>query len=649
MKQSESNDVCTKGNNLEMKCIEFCKKHSKSIIEDVNVVFDNSNVKKVNLKAQTNFECANFDENCDSSKLTDAGLIAQEKLNDKHFDKLIKDHDQIFESGVPNFVGCKIPVESGINVKFLREQLYDYEDKSICDLLEYGAPVGFEGEISNITSSNSINHKGARDFEEGIMKYLVKEASYGAIVGPFKESPFSCDIKISPLNTVSKKGTDERRVILDLSFPQGESVNDYVMKDQYLGNPVHLTYPKVDDLVEIIKNKGEKCLLYKKDLKRAYRQIPLDPGDLHLVGFEWSNMKFCDRVLPMGLRSSSFICQRVSSAVRYLFDKMGYKVVNYLDDFGGADTVDKAYDAYDALGDLLVSCGLEESKQKGVAPCSRLEFLGVLVDTEKMTLEVTPERLEEISLLVEAWLRKKKASMKDLQSLLGKLHFVSSCVQPGRIFVSRLLNWLRQAFPSNVVGRGHKIFRSIPLEVKRDLLWWHRFLSTYNGISIMILEEWSSPDSILSSDSCLDGFGAISVDQFFHARWPSFIKNQNLHINCLELLAVVIATKMWGHLFTGKKILIFCDNEASVHVINHGGSKDEFMQSCLREITFIAAVNQFQIRAKHIDSDENRLSDCLSRWDTHTKYQETFKSSIELSKYEEVIVDDQKYSLINDW
>ncbi|VDH90882.1 Hypothetical predicted protein [Mytilus galloprovincialis] len=109
---------------------------------------------------------------------------------------------------------------------------------------------------------------------------------------------------------------------------------------------------------------------------------------------------------------------------------MGYMVINYLDDFGGADTVDKADEAYIALGALLDSCGLEESKQKGVAPTTRMEFLGITVDTVKLTLEVTSDRVLEISLLVQAWLRKKKASLRELQSILGKLHFVSTCVRP---------------------------------------------------------------------------------------------------------------------------------------------------------------------------------------------------------------------------
>ena len=48
---------------------------------------------------------------------------------------------------------------------------------------------------------------------------------------------------------------------------------------------------------------------------------------------------------------------------------------------------------------------------------------------------------------------------------------VAGCVRPGRIFVSRLLNWLRSAFPSDTVGNKPKIYRYIPIEIKKDLKW----------------------------------------------------------------------------------------------------------------------------------------------------------------------------------
>jgi hypothetical protein len=101
-------------------------------------------------------------------------------------------------------------------------------------------------------------------------------------------------------------------------------------------------------------------------------------------------------------------------------------------------------------------------------------------------------------LLVEAWLRKKKDSLRDLQSLLGKLHCVSTCARPGRLFVSRFVNWLRQAFPLNMVGSGHKIFRRIPKDVKKDLLWCHTFYPDITGfrlcpLRIVLLQMRFSP------------------------------------------------------------------------------------------------------------------------------------------------------------
>ena len=122
-----------------------------------------------------------------------------------------------------------------------------------------------------------------------------------------------------------------------------------------------------------------------------------------------------------------------------------------------------------------------------------------------------------------------------------------------------------------------------------------------------------------------------------------------MHINCLELLAIVVAVKIWGFHFKGKKILIFCDNEASVQVINSGSSRDSFMQNCLRELCYIQAVFQFDIRAKHIFGNDNRVADYLSRWHSNHKFKELFESSVNLDNYQEVIISDSYFSFVNNW
>ena len=383
-------------------------------------------------------------------------------------------------------------------------------------MLEFGFPLGYTGETLNVKKPK--NHSGAREFPDFILKYLKKEIEYKAVIGPFKFNPFvNSTLVLSPLNSVPKSTPGERRVILDLSFPAENCVNSGISKDVYLGETVILKYPSVDDLVDLIKLKGRHCHIFKRDLKRAYRQIPIDPGDVNLVGFHWRNHIFVDRVLSMGLRSSAHICQRVTSAIIYMMKQSGHILLNYLDDFAGAETQNEAENVFVLLGRMLRNCGLEESTEKAVSPSTVMTFLGVEFNTDELTLSVTTERVEEILLLVQSWLDKVVATVRELQSLLGKLHFISGCVRPGRLFVSRLLTWLRSL-------ADDKSQHEIPLYVRKDLLWWFCFLKTFNGVSMMSIEEWSQPDEILESDACLSGCGGWFSDrkEFFHVKFPSF-------------------------------------------------------------------------------------------------------------------------------
>ena len=66
-------------------------------------------------------------------------------------------------------------------------------------------------------------------------------------------------------------------------------------------------------------------------------------------------------------------------------------------------------------------------------------FLGILIDTKQMIIQVTDNRLQEIHKLLSVWINKRSANKKQLQSLIGKLQFVANYVRPGRLYISRLL------------------------------------------------------------------------------------------------------------------------------------------------------------------------------------------------------------------
>ena len=49
-------------------------------------------------------------------------------------------------------------------------------------------------------------------------------------------------------------------------------------------------------------------------------------------------------------------------------------------------------------------------------------------------------------------------------------------------------------------------------------------------------------------------------------------------------------------------------------VVNSGSTNDPFMKRCLRQLWFISALHDFELRARHISGDHNFFADSLSRW-----------------------------------
>jgi len=526
-------------------------------------------------------------------------------------------HNTVHASGLPNFRGCRLPVPTKLNVPAWRHYLVDYTDKDLCDLIEFGFPVNYSGPRQ--PDVPLTNHASSLRYRDHVNDYISKELRLGATIGPLPTDFFNPPLICSPLQTVPKKDSSSRRIVVDFSFPEFTSVNAGISTDTYLGERVRLRYPSVDDLTALVARLGPGCLLYKSDLSRAYRQLYVDPADYHLLGFQWEGSRFADVTVPFGIRTGSHLCQRVTDAVRFIYGTYGYTCVNYLDDLGGADTPARAPDAFACLGRLLLELGLDEAAGKAVPPTTRLVFLGKIIDSVRMTIEVTPERLTDTLTELRGWSHKVGARRRDVESLLGKLQFIASCVRPGRLFISRMLLFLRR-FPDR--------HTCMPLdeEFRKDLAWWVTFLPTYNGISLIPQSGWTKADAVFSSDACLTGCGGFleSSGEYFHAVFPAFILEQDPCINSLELLTILVCVRLWGQHWLGMRIVVLCDNEASVTVLNSGRSRSPFLQSCLRNLWLCAAKGQFELRAVHLPGIDNRLADHLSRWNTSPSHRQAF-------------------------
>ena len=151
-------------------------------------------------------------------------------------------HKLIRDSGLPNFLGLRIPVETNLNVSSWRKHLVDYFDQQLPDLIELGFPLDFDR--TRDLQSTLVNHASARLYPDHVDRYIQEEVGFKAMLGPLDIKPF--DIHISPFMTRDKSDSNSRRTIMDLSFPKGLSVNDGVLNNT---TKFSMHYPSVDTII----------------------------------------------------------------------------------------------------------------------------------------------------------------------------------------------------------------------------------------------------------------------------------------------------------------------------------------------------------------------------------------------------------------
>ena len=240
--------------------------------------------------------------------LTDPIMPSRVELSNIACNDPIQLHNEVKKYDLPNYLGAHIPVPSQLNICKWESLLQDYWDKQLLECLKFGFPLGFNRMCP--LKHDKENHKSAILLPEDVNKYIEEERKFGAIIGPFQEQAIE-NLHYSLFMTRHKPNSENRRVILDLSWPRDESVNAGVDKNGYMGSEFKLTLPTIDDLTQELVKIGKGANIFKVDVSRAFRHLNLDPRDYDLLGINWGVM-FIDTRIPFGRRHGSQFFQRNS-------------------------------------------------------------------------------------------------------------------------------------------------------------------------------------------------------------------------------------------------------------------------------------------------------------------------------------------------
>ena len=527
-----------------------------------------------------------------------------------------------YSAYTPNHLGARIALpHTKLKLDRWRHHLRGYHQVEICQLIEFGFPVGIEPD--SVLETKSRNHGSSYMWYSYVDKFIAREVKECGVSGPFKLSPWS-NLIVSPLMTAHKKPRG-RRTVFDASF--GElSVNKATPGDRYLGQPIACTYPKVEDYRLLVLKAGQGCLMWKRDLSRFFLQLPMDPVDFNKVGMIWRGLFFIFVGLAFGLVHSGLNGQRITDAVAWILANLGletveeelYKAVNYVDDFGGVErTLARAQAAFKALGALLADLGLDESKDKAEQPTTLITFLGVEFDSVAMEMRVPPSKLEELKSEVRMWLRRTTITKKELQSLLGKLFWVARVVKHSRVFLGRMLEQLR-AMAAKPDNKKVKLWD----ETRKDITWWATYMEHYNGVEVIANEDpiqlsyeqlLDKPHDICAGDATPVGGGAWHGYEYWCGLLPLVLQDPQTPIHVKEFWVLIISAKLWGDTWTGRAVVLYCDNDAVCEVIWHKKPHDKVMLSLLREFLYVVVTKKFFPVVRKISSKDNHLADHISR------------------------------------
>ena len=428
------------------------------------------------------------------------------------------------------------------------------------------------------------NHFSAVSFHNEVNEYFEIGVQSQELLGPFEQAPIS-KLCYSPIMSVPKEYS-KRRIVVDFSFPAGKAINDGISATTYLDFIVEFSLPSVKSMVSRLNDLGTGCLLFKRDLKAAFRQFWIDPGDYKFTGLCWNGKTFIDTRLAMGLRSAAYCCQSVTEMVAKVAGEKSFILV-YLDDFGGAEQADKAEESFRYLGNLLEYFGLEEAPDKAVAPTTRMDWLGISFDTTEWSMALKQGKLQELLELLPKLLSCKRVKKVILLKVLGSLVWASAVVRAGAVFFNRLLVLLRKLKRPN-----HSIHFS--KEAKKDVAWWLASLRQFGGKCPIPPSVWT-PLVSFYTDASLEGFGMVWDDRALAGLFP--LEYDELDITKKEMLTVMAAIKHWFADLKNLKVRIFIDNQACMALLNYGITQSPFLAACLREIAFFSGKVQHRIES----------------------------------------------------
>ena len=307
---------------------------------------------------------------------------------------------------------------------------------------------------------------------------------------------------------------------------------------------------------------------FSLDLTDAYLHVPIHWRPRKYLHFCIKGQTFQFKALPFGLATSPFVFTLLMVTIATHLRRRSVVLFPYLDNWLVRNQI-----RADILRDqqviikLILSLGLIFNEKKSdLIPAQNFVFIGMEFVTHKNIVRVPWDRVQDILSLVLWFKKQEQVSARLFLSLLGKLSAAAQFVVLGRLHLRPLQMALFAQWKPHVLPLEHCIL--INMQIKSHLEWWNSRERLVQGV----LLKPPLPSYTLFTDASLSGWGAHLEPEglLFHGVWS--LDQSALHINVLEMKAILLALKQCHQHLNNTTVMIATDNSSVVaYLRKHGG------------------------------------------------------------------------------
>ncbi len=359
------------------------------------------------------------------------------------------------------------------------------------------------------------------------------------------------------------------------------------------------------------------CHMATIDLEKAYFTVGVRRDQWRFLAFRWRDRDYAFPVMAFGLSSAPRVFTKLLKPLLAYLREQGVLILNYIDDLLiVARSRAQCLLHLQWTLDLFHRVGFSIHPEKGqLSPSRRVKFLGFIIDSQSMTVELPPDKLQALNRSLRKTTTKVQQGMpvgaRSLARLLGRLAQTAPAVLRARLYTRELY--------SDLNGAHHRAWdapvRLGPLALQ-ELVTWLQFLPSWNGRSFILQNAtiW------MTTDASAGGWGAwigmpgseVPLATTF-GFWSAADRRLLTSSNQREFQAVFLGAKAFRDSLRGERLLVRSDNTATVACLNQQGGPIPVLNRLSREtLEFLWSVVA-EVHAVHLPGVVNCLADGLSR------------------------------------